>query len=101
MDDEGVDLLLLYLIQHTGNKQILSPPSKREFKDIYVVSQLMESYLHQVIKANDDLISSFCWKGGLKYRSLKSLDCIKIYKLKQQAFYFTRMKIQSFVSYMQ
>ncbi|XP_027353797.1 mitogen-activated protein kinase 19-like [Abrus precatorius] len=31
------------------------PPSKGEFKDIYVVFELMESDLHQVIKANDDL----------------------------------------------
>uniref|UniRef100_A0A2P2LFV6 mitogen-activated protein kinase n=1 Tax=Rhizophora mucronata TaxID=61149 RepID=A0A2P2LFV6_RHIMU len=31
------------------------PPSRREFRDIYVVFELMESDLHQVIKANDDL----------------------------------------------
>jgi len=31
------------------------PPSRREFSDIYVVFELMESDLHQVIKANDDL----------------------------------------------
>ncbi|XP_076933469.1 mitogen-activated protein kinase 9-like [Bidens hawaiensis] len=31
------------------------PPSRREFKDIYVVFELMESDLHQVIRANDDL----------------------------------------------
>ena len=37
-------------------KYILLPPSKREFKDIYVVLELMESDLHQVIKADDDLI---------------------------------------------
>ena len=37
-------------------KHILLPPSRREFKDIYVVFELMESDLHQVIKANDDLI---------------------------------------------
>ena len=36
-------------------KHILLPPSKREFKDIYVVFELMESNLHQVIKAIDDL----------------------------------------------
>ncbi|KAA8548569.1 hypothetical protein F0562_000164 [Nyssa sinensis] len=36
-------------------KHILLPPSRREFKDIYVVFELMESDLHQVIKANDDL----------------------------------------------
>ncbi|KAG1660555.1 hypothetical protein FOA52_001999 [Chlamydomonas sp. UWO 241] len=31
------------------------PPSPRDFKDIYVVFELMETDLHQVIKANDDL----------------------------------------------
>lgn len=31
------------------------PPSRREFKDIYVVFELMESDLYQAIKANDDL----------------------------------------------
>ncbi|XP_010524095.1 PREDICTED: mitogen-activated protein kinase 20 [Tarenaya hassleriana] len=36
-------------------KHIMLPPSRREFKDIFVVFELMESDLHQVIKANDDL----------------------------------------------
>jgi serine/threonine protein kinase len=36
-------------------KHIMLPPSRRDFKDIYVVFELMESDLHQVIKANDDL----------------------------------------------
>lgn len=36
-------------------KHILLPPNPREFKDIYVVFELMETDLHQVIKANDDL----------------------------------------------
>ncbi|RLM54347.1 mitogen-activated protein kinase 12 [Panicum miliaceum] len=36
-------------------KHIMLPPSRREFQDIYVVFELMESDLHQVIKANDDL----------------------------------------------
>ncbi|KAM7479655.1 hypothetical protein LguiA_027868 [Lonicera macranthoides] len=36
-------------------KHIMLPPSGREFKDICVVFELMESDLHQVIKANDDL----------------------------------------------
>ncbi|KAM3331302.1 hypothetical protein ACQJBY_027360 [Aegilops geniculata] len=31
------------------------PPSRREFRDIYIIFELMESDLHQVIKANDDL----------------------------------------------
>lgn len=36
-------------------KHILLPPSVRDFKDIYVVFELMEADLYQVIKANDDL----------------------------------------------
>jgi serine/threonine protein kinase len=36
-------------------KHIMLPPSRREFRDIFIVFELMESDLHQVIKANDDL----------------------------------------------
>eukprot|EP00239_Pterosperma_sp_CCMP1384_P004229 CAMPEP_0197856538 /NCGR_PEP_ID=MMETSP1438-20131217/28748_1 /TAXON_ID=1461541 /ORGANISM="Pterosperma sp., Strain CCMP1384" /LENGTH=583 /DNA_ID=CAMNT_0043472023 /DNA_START=235 /DNA_END=1986 /DNA_ORIENTATION=+ len=36
-------------------KHIMLPPSAREFNDIYVVFELLETDLHQVIKANDDL----------------------------------------------
>ncbi|CAI9754955.1 unnamed protein product [Fraxinus pennsylvanica] len=39
----------------TGENVILLPSSRRDFRDIYVVFELMESDLHQVIKANDDL----------------------------------------------
>nr|KAJ0220386.1 hypothetical protein LSAT_V11C200095040 [Lactuca sativa] len=36
-------------------KHILFPPSRSEFKDIYVVFELMGSGLHRVIKGNDNL----------------------------------------------
>ncbi|KAH1243728.1 Mitogen-activated protein kinase 16 [Glycine max] len=52
------EIKLLRLLHHPDIveiKHILLPPSRREFKDIYVVFELMESDLHQVIKANDDL----------------------------------------------
>uniref|UniRef100_A0A0D3CQQ4 mitogen-activated protein kinase n=1 Tax=Brassica oleracea var. oleracea TaxID=109376 RepID=A0A0D3CQQ4_BRAOL len=52
------EVKLLRLLRHPDIveiKSILLPPSKREFRDIYVVFELMESDLHQVIKANDDL----------------------------------------------
>ncbi|KAI4387997.1 hypothetical protein MLD38_000375 [Melastoma candidum] len=52
------EVKLLRLLRHpdiVDIKSIMLPPSKREFKDIYVVFELMESDLHQVIKANDDL----------------------------------------------
>ncbi|KAI3753623.1 hypothetical protein L2E82_25682 [Cichorium intybus] len=52
------EIKLLRLLRHPDIveiKRIMLPPSRREFKDIYVIFELMESDLHQVIKANDDL----------------------------------------------
>ncbi|KAK2431574.1 mitogen-activated protein kinase [Trifolium repens] len=52
------EIKLLRLLRHPDIveiKHIMLPPSSREFKDIYVVFELLESDLHQVIKANADL----------------------------------------------
>ncbi|KAI7994545.1 Mitogen-activated protein kinase 12 [Camellia lanceoleosa] len=52
------EIKLLRLLRHPDIveiKHIMLPPSRREFKDIYVVFELMESDLDEVIKANDDL----------------------------------------------
>nr|KAJ0196831.1 hypothetical protein LSAT_V11C700367500 [Lactuca sativa] len=51
------EIKLLRLLRHPDIveiKHILLPPSRREFKDIYMVFELMESDLHEVIKANND-----------------------------------------------
>ncbi|XP_006469176.1 mitogen-activated protein kinase 9 [Citrus sinensis] len=52
------EIKLLRMLKHPDIveiKHIMLPPCRREFKDIYVVFELMESDLDQVIKANDDL----------------------------------------------
>lgn len=52
------EIKLLRLLRHPDIveiKHIMLPPSRKDFKDIFVVFELMESDLHQVIKANDDL----------------------------------------------
>ncbi|CAA7043159.1 unnamed protein product [Microthlaspi erraticum] len=52
------EIKLLRLLLHPDVveiKHIMLPPCRREFRDVYVVFELMESDLHQVIKANDDL----------------------------------------------
>lgn len=52
------EIKLLRLLKHpdvVDVKHILLPPDPRSFKDIYVVFELMESDLHTVIGANDDL----------------------------------------------
>nr|CAB3448788.1 unnamed protein product [Digitaria exilis] len=52
------EIKLLRLLRHPNIvqiKHIMLPPTRREFRDIYVVFELMGSDLHQVIKANDNL----------------------------------------------
>ncbi|XP_022679445.1 mitogen-activated protein kinase 13 isoform X2 [Setaria italica] len=52
------EIKLLRLLRHPNIvqiKHIMLPPTRREFRDIYVVFELMESDLHQVINANDNL----------------------------------------------
>ncbi|OAY57280.1 mitogen-activated protein kinase 10 isoform X2 [Manihot esculenta] len=52
------EIKLLRLLRHPDIveiKHVMLPPSGRDFKDVYVVFELMESDLHQVIKANNDL----------------------------------------------
>lgn len=52
------EIKLLRLLRHPDIveiKHIMLPPNRRQYKDIYVVFELLESDLHQVIKANDDL----------------------------------------------
>ncbi|KAL6888541.1 hypothetical protein ACP4OV_009567 [Aristida adscensionis] len=52
------EIKLLRLLRHPNIvqiKHIMLPPTRREFKDIYIVFELMESDLHQVIKINNNL----------------------------------------------
>ncbi|XP_051135584.1 mitogen-activated protein kinase 20-like isoform X3 [Andrographis paniculata] len=52
------EIKLLRLLRHPDIvelKRIVMPPSRRDYREIYVVFELMESDLHHVIKANNDL----------------------------------------------
>ncbi|CAN6814437.1 unnamed protein product [Brassica oleracea] len=52
------EVKFFWLLRHSNIveiKNILLPLFKREFKDIYVVFEQMESDFHHVIKANEDL----------------------------------------------
>jgi serine/threonine protein kinase len=52
------EIKLLRLLRHPDIveiKHVMLPPSRRDYRDIYVVFELMDTDLHQVIKANDDL----------------------------------------------
>ncbi|XP_038892958.1 mitogen-activated protein kinase 9-like [Benincasa hispida] len=52
------EIKLLRFLRHpdiVDIKHIMLPPSRREFKDLYIVFELMECDLHHVLKTNDDL----------------------------------------------
>ena len=52
------ELKIMRLLQHDnviGVKTILKPKSRKDFKEIYVVSELMETDLAQIIKSNQPL----------------------------------------------
>ncbi|XP_039061012.1 mitogen-activated protein kinase 9-like [Hibiscus syriacus] len=71
------EIKLLRLLRHPDIVEIkhcMLPPSRREFRDIYVVFELMESDLHQVIKANDDLTPEH--HQFFSYQLLRSLKYI-------------------------
>jgi len=77
------EIKLLRLLKHPDVveiKHICLPPSSRDYKDIYVVFELMETDLHQVIKANDDLTPEhhqfFLYQ---MLRGLKYIHSAKVY----------------------
>ena len=70
------EVKLLRALKHPDVVEILHillPSNPREFKDVYVVFELLDTDLHQVIKANDDLTQDhhqfFLYQllRGLKY----------------------------------
>lgn len=70
------ELKIMRLLQHDnviGIKTILKPKSRKDFNEIYVVNELMETDLAQIIKSNqplsDDHIQFFLYQilRGLKY----------------------------------
>ncbi|XP_020247082.1 soluble inorganic pyrophosphatase 5-like isoform X2 [Asparagus officinalis] len=76
------EIKLLGLLRHPDIveiRHIMLPPSRREFKDIYVVIELMESNLNQVIKANDNLMPEH--HQFFMYQLLRTMKYIHSYEV--------------------
>lgn len=41
-------------------KDIIRPPQKENFNDVYIVSELMDTDLHQIIRSNQQLTDDHC-----------------------------------------
>lgn len=46
--------------QVIGLKDIIRPPSRENFNDVYIVYELMDTDLHQIIRSNQPLTDDHC-----------------------------------------
>ncbi|KAF6162177.1 hypothetical protein GIB67_008306 [Kingdonia uniflora] len=47
-------------------KDIIRPPTRENFNDVYIVYELMDTDLHQIIRSNQQLTDDHCQRRGLK-----------------------------------
>lgn len=60
------------LLQVIAIKDIIRPPQKENFNDVYIVYELMDTDLHQIIRSNQPLADDHC-RVWLHYSP--SLNC--------------------------
>lgn len=52
-------------------KDIIRPPQKENFNDVYIVYELMDTDLHQIIRSNQALTDDHCRVGPISCYLLK------------------------------
>jgi hypothetical protein len=58
-------------------KDIIRPPQKENFNDVYIVSELMDTDLHQIIRSNQPMTDDHCRVRTLTtYFSILILICV-------------------------
>lgn len=65
-----------FILQIVKIKDIIRPPDKEKFNDVYIVYELMDTDLHQIIRSSQALTDDHCqvsWFSGLLPFSLVSL----------------------------
>ena len=68
---------LLGWMQIIAIKDIIRPPKKDAFNDVYIVYELMDTDLHQIIHSNQSLTDDHCQVSEtLDWMLLLSLQCI-------------------------
>jgi hypothetical protein len=57
-----ISLIAFYIMasQIIAIKDIIRPPTKENFNDVYIVSELMDTDLHQIIRSNQPLTDDHC-----------------------------------------
>lgn len=47
-------------VQVIAIKDVIRPPQKKNFNDVYIVYELMDTDLHQIIHSNQELTDEHC-----------------------------------------
>nr|GMD96655.1 mitogen-activated protein kinase homolog NTF4 [Ipomoea batatas]GMD98557.1 mitogen-activated protein kinase homolog NTF4 [Ipomoea batatas]GME00405.1 mitogen-activated protein kinase homolog NTF4 [Ipomoea batatas] len=59
---------LAFILQIVGIRDIIPPPQRESFNDVYIAYELMDTDLHQIIRSNQALSEEHCQLlRGLKY----------------------------------
>lgn len=64
----------LHVTQVVGIRDVVPPPLRREFTDVYVASELMDTDLHHIIRSNQSLSEEHC---QVLYFAFESHNCIE------------------------
>lgn len=53
-------LFSIFIVQVIAVKDIIKPPQRENFNDVYIVYELMDTDLHQIIRSNQPLTDDHC-----------------------------------------
>ena len=77
-------MLIFYgFVKVIGIRDIMPPPNLHDFEDIYVVYELMDTDLNQVIRSRQSLTEEHCqvlWSLSSSFKSLFDKLCLMIVK---------------------
>ena len=52
--------IIVHVKQVVGLRDVVPPPLRREFTDVYIATELMDTDLHQIIRSNQSLSEEHC-----------------------------------------
>lgn len=64
-----------YLLQVVAIRDIIPPPQREAFNDVYIAYELMDTDLHQIIRSNQPLSEEHC---QVQFQILSEYICIRL-----------------------
>lgn len=63
-------------MQVIGLRDVIPPPLRREFSDVYIATELMDTDLHQIIRSNQGLSEDHCQVNSSPARVNAFMDTV-------------------------